>query len=191
MSKFLRIALLAGLGVIMVTSAALAVVPDPTFSTVGTCLVIAPGGEFTYTVTVKDQFNNAINNSAVTIDFTGAAGAHICSSQDAGFTAAGNTITGHTNLLGSVTFTTHGGGSVTGSIKVYADGVQIATLTRVVSPDLTGDYFINVADVSVFAAAQSGSNLVADFNCDGFVNVADVAIFAASQQNHSSDTHCP
>lgn len=192
MSKFLRIALLAGLGVIVAASAAFAVVPDPTFSTVGNCLVIAPGGEYSFSVVVRDQFNNPIGNSSVTIDFSGAAGSHVCSAQDAGFTSAGgNTITGTSAPTGLVTFTTHGGGSATGTIKIYASGVQIASLTRVVSPDITGDFFVNVSDLGAYGAAQLSGNLAADFNCDGFVNVSDLGLFAASQLNHSGDVHCP
>ena len=191
MSKFLRIALLAGLGVIVAASAAFAVVPDPTFSIVGNCLVIAPGGEYPFSVTVKDQFANPINNSAVTVDFTLAPAAHLCSGADAGFTVSGATITGHTNVSGQVTFTIHGGGSATGTIKVYADGVQIGSLAKCTSPDLNGDKVINVADLGLFATAQAGQNLAADLNCDGFVNVADLGLFASSQALHAGDVHCP
>lgn len=193
MSKFLRIALLAGLGVIVAASAAFAVVPDPTFSIVGNCLVVAPGGEYPFSVTVKDQFANPINNSAVTVDFTGASSVHLCSGADSGFTVSGATITGHTNVSGLVTFTIHGGGSqITGAtIKVYADGVQIGSLSRCTSPDLNGDKQINVADLGLFATAQAGQNLQADLNCDGFVNVADLGLFASSQALHAGDVHCP
>lgn len=193
MSKFLRMALLAGLGVMAVTSAASAVVPDPTFSSCVGCMTIAPGGEYTFSVTVKDQFNNAINNSNVTIDFAGVPVAYVCVSQDAGFTAAGQTISGKTNISGQVTFATHGGGAGAGTIKIYADGVQICSVARVHSPDIAlgSPPSIGLADVGAFAANQSANNLNSDLNCSGSVDLPDVGLFAGSQSNHTSDPHCP
>ena len=195
MSKFLRMALLAGLGVLAITSAASAVVPDPTVSSCGACLVIAPGGEYSFSVTVKDQFNNAINNSNVTVDFGSCPNVHVCAGQDAGFLPAGQTVSGHTAISGSVTFTIHGGGACNpGPIKIYADGVQICSLSRSHSPDFdhNATTTIGLADVGIFAADQSANNLDADFNCSGSVNLPDVGLFAGSQALHSSDgAHCP
>ncbi len=191
MSKFLRMALLAGLGVMAVTSAASAVVPDPTFSSCVGCMTIAPGGEYSFSVTVKDQFNLPINNSNVTIDFAGVPVVVICPTQDAGFTSAGQTISGKTGISGGVVFTTHGGGAGAGTIKIYADGVQICSVARVHSPDLSHNTKIDLPDVGAFAADQAGNILDADLNCSGSVDLPDVGLFAGSQANHSSDVHCP
>ena len=193
MSKFLRMALLAGLGVLAITSAASAVVPDPTFSSCGACLVVAPGGEYSFSVTVKDQFNNPINNSNVTVDFGSCPNVALCSGQDAGFSAVGQTVSGHTSISGSISFTIHGGGVCNpGPVKIYADGVQICSLSRSHSPDFDHTKTISLPDVGIFAADQSGNNLDADLNCSGSVNLPDVGLFAGSQANHSSDgAHCP
>jgi hypothetical protein len=55
----------------------------------------------------------------------------------------------------------------------------------VVSVDMTGDLFVNLADVGVFSAALNGAyNACADFNSDGFVNLADVGVFSAHIGHH-------
>ena len=192
MSKFLRMALLVALGVLSIASAAFAVVPDPTFSSCDACLVPAPAGDYAFTVNVKDQFNNAINNSNVTIDFGLCGGSVVfCSNQEAGFTTSGATISGHTAADGHVTFRIHGGGACVANVRIYADGVQICSVGRAHSPDLNADKFVDVSDVALLAAAQVAQDLSADLNCDGFVDVSDVALFAASQLAASSDPHCP
>lgn len=191
MSKFLRMALLAALGVLVCASVASAVVPDPTFSVIGNCMVLAPGGEYPFQVVVKDQFNNPINNSTVTVDFSACTGAKICSSQDAGFTSTATTVTGHTDPTGTVTFTIHGGNPCSGTIKVIADGVQIGSLSQASSPDLTGDFLVDVADLGAFAGDQVTQFFGADLTCDGLVDVADLGAFASSQAFHGGDPHCP
>ncbi len=194
MSKFVRIALLVALGVVTVASAALAVVPDPTNSSCGTCLVVSPNGQNTdgslsFTVIVKDQFGNPINNSNVVIDF-GTLPVVLCSGQDPGFTAVGTTLSGHTNLSGTVVFTPRGHGAGSGTVKIYADGVQICSLNHVSTTDLNGDNLVDVADLAIFAADQIASILDCDLNCDGFVDVADLSLFAANQLG-TSGTLCP
>lgn len=191
MSKFVRIALLVALGVVTAASAALAVVPDPTFSSCGNCLVLTPGGDpgVSFTVVVKDQFNNAINGSNVVIDF-GTCPVALCSGQDVGFTKTGNTISGTTNLSGTVVFTPRGGFGTDCTIKVYADGVQICSLSHVSSPDLNGDGSVDISDLSMFAGDMVSNNLESDLNCDGSVDISDLSIFAG-EMVLSGAGYCP
>ena len=191
MSKFVRIALLVALGVVTAASAALAVVPDPTFSTCGSCLVLTPGGDpaLTFTVSVRDQFNNPISGSNVVIDF-GSCPIYICTVQDAGFTSTATTISGSTSLAGLVTFTPRGSLGASCTVKVYADGVQICSLPFVSSPDLNQDYLVDVSDLAFLAADMVSYNVESDLNCDGLVDVSDLALLAENMILTSAG-NCP
>lgn len=194
MSKFVRIALLVALGAMTVASAAFAVVPDPTFSSCGTCIVLSPNGAngdpgLLFTVVVKDQFNNPINASNVVVDF-GTLPVTLCSGQEAGFAKVGQTVTGSTNLSGTVSFSFRGFGAGVGTIKVYADGVQICTVGGCSTDDLNGDYLIDVSDLAIFTNDQVSFINDPDLNCDGLVDVSDLAIFTANQLG-SAAPYCP
>ncbi|MBI5836295.1 MAG: hypothetical protein HZB25_03525 [Candidatus Eisenbacteria bacterium] len=194
MSKFVRIALLVALGAMMVASAAFAVVPDPTFSSCGTCIVLSPYGAngdpgLLFTVVVNDQFNNPINGSNVVVDF-GTLPVTLCSSQEPGFTAVGQTVAGTTNLSGTVSFSFRGWGAGVGSVKVYADGVQICTVGGTSTDDLNGDAAVDVSDLAIFTFDQISFINDPDMNCDGLVDVSDLAIFTANQTG-SPAPYCP
>lgn len=180
MSKFVRIALLVALGVVTAAGAAMAVVPDPTFCSVGPCLVVTPGGDpgLSYTVQVNDQFNTPINGSTVVVKFTDAAGVTLCSGQDAPATNVSGDLVGTTGVSGTFVFTPRGNGAYTGTVRVFADGVQIGTVANVHTCDLNPDFTMDISDVAVMGGDLATGNLEADLNCDGVVDVSDVALFA-------------
>ncbi|HVP39233.1 MAG TPA: hypothetical protein VMS93_08635 [Candidatus Saccharimonadales bacterium] len=198
MSKFVRIALMVALGVVMAVGISAAAVPDPGNSVIGTCLAFAPGGELLYTVTVNDQFGNPINNVAVDIDLTSCSAVQVCSGQDAGFTATGKVIEGHTNGSGVVTFTARAGGicqSVPGDgpIRIWAGGVKIGELTTNTSMDLDGSLDLGLIDFSDFVTDESAlpPNLESDFDCDGTVGLLDLSLFATSEFLQPWHGFCP
>lgn len=102
------------------------VVPDPTFSICPAAIHVGDGS-CCDTFYIRDQFNNPINGSNVTLDFGSCPGVSLSPSQAPGFVVAGSTITGKTDTAGRVIFCTRGSGSCTGTVKSYADGVQICS----------------------------------------------------------------
>jgi len=194
MSKFLRMALLAALGVLTITTAASAVVPDPALSTCSltSCYVLAPSGDSLITVTVKDQFGVAMNAASVVADFSGCAPAvYLCLSQEAGFIRTATTLTGTTNASGQLTIKIHGGGGCAGNFRVVASGVTLCSAQQVVSPDLNENGSIGLPDVVIFTRDQSSGNLAADLNCSGSVGLPDAVLLARWQSIHPTDPHCP
>lgn len=50
----------------------------------------------------------------------------------------------------------------------------------VTSPDLTGDFVVNIFDLAKFAAGlPPGYDICADYNCDGLVDVFDLGVWAS------------
>lgn len=192
MSKFVRIALLVALGVLAAANAAMAVVPDPTFCSVGPCLVVTPGGDpgLTFTVQVNDQFNTPINGSNVVVKFTDATGVTLCSGQDAPASNVSGDLTATTGVSGTIVFTPRGNGSFTGTVRVFADGVQIGTVADVHTCDLVADYNMDISDVATMGYDLSNGVLEVDLNCDGVIDVSDVALFAENMIL-SSGGFCP
>jgi hypothetical protein len=187
MSRFVRIALLVALGVVVAASAAFAVVPDPAFSSFGTCLVLTPNGDpaVGFTVSVRDQFNNAVNNSNVTLDFSAVANVGVCHLQDATFGATGMIVYGHTNASGIVVFTPRGGiltgGTGIGTINIAADGQLLGSLNHVASAELDGDdYSVGLGDLGVFSADYGTSSSRSNTTCDGTVGLGDLGIFSTA-----------
>lgn len=187
MSRFVRIALLVALGVVVAASAAFAVVPDPSNSSFGTCLVLTPNGDpaVGFTVVVYDQFNNPINNCNVTLDFSAMSNIGICATQDATFGATGMIIYGFTNSSGVVVFTPRGGiltgGDGVGTINIAAAGQLLGSLGSLASAESDGgDYTVGLGDLGVFAADYGSATTRSDLDCDGSVGLSDLGIFATA-----------
>lgn len=182
MSKLMRTALLVVLGVVMVGSAAMASVPDPTNSICPTGIAYGPSGFIDLVVTVRNATGANIVGSNVQMDFQ-TNGVNWCTNQAAGVTRTGNILAAVTDGSGNAHFPVRAGNcSNTSQIKIYADGLLLCTYAYGATVDLVNnDLSVNVADLGAFAVAQTGQDICGDYNGDGAVNVADLGTFAQGQ----------
>ena len=196
---------------LLVAGVAMAGVPDPATSSIGT--VINLGGNTAGTVdvlaqktmTIRDAFNNPIQNSTVVITFTNCTNQDIrlCNNQPnhagALFNCAAKTVTAVTNASGVATFRVAGGannpggnpaGALAGCASVQADGVPMGNLT-VGAPDENNAGGVTVGDLSSFAGDRFGLYRGrSDFNGDNAVTVADLALFSQFRFGGGSLASC-
>lgn len=135
-------------------------------------------GDIPYTIVVRDIASNPQIGSAVTIDFSSCPNVSVCAVvKEPAYTYDPNTRTvrAFTDALGSVTFPLHAGGLCATDVRVYADGVLLAT-TRMASPDQNGDQVVVENDFTLFEPKLGTSDLTADFDCNGVVDLEDQAI---------------
>ncbi len=154
-------------------------VPSPPNSTVPPCLVACPLGDIAYTAVVRDLANNPLVGSRVTIDFSSCPGVSVCGVvQDPGYTYDANTryVQALTDQTGTVTFRLHAGGLCAAGVRVWADGLLIAT-PRMASPDQNGDQVVVESDFTIFEAKLGTNDLTADFDCNGVVDLEDQNIW--------------
>lgn len=173
-------------------SLAMAGIPDETLSTSSSgsgCITITPAGTgpslasrgLTVTVTVVDANGDPIAGYPFQDvwlgDSVGGVDISLC---NGGSAADANTnASGVTTISGIIS----GGGWTLTGMQVRLAGVPIvgpALLIDMNSADITGDLFVNLADVGEFSI--DFNNVVydfrSDFTCDGFENLADVGELA-------------
>jgi hypothetical protein len=186
-----RLLSLAVVGIMLLgmTGLALANVPDPTLSTATTAggsVLITPAGTgvsladagCTVNVVVKDGNGDFISGYPFQDIWLDDAG-----SNDIALCQGGSTADANTNSVGETTIggLIAGGGWTTSGMQVYLAGVALTgpnLAINVVSPDITGNLIVDLADVGPFAAdVQAGSGFRSDFNFDTFVNLGDVGTF--------------
>jgi hypothetical protein len=194
----------------LVAGAAMAGIPDPALSTLGTVINLGgnTGGTVDVlaqkTVTIRDAFNNPIQNSTVVITFTNCTNQDIrlCNNQPNHpglFNCVAKTVTAVTNASGVATFRVAGGannpggnppGALAGCATVQADGVPMGSLT-VGAPDENNSGGVVVTDLSAFAGDRFGAYRGrSDFNGDNAVNVLDLAIFSQFRFGGGSTASC-
>ncbi len=94
--------------------------------------------------------------------------------------------------LGVVEIPISGGGLCPGgSIKVFADGVLLATLPEPACFDQNGDLVVDSTDVAIVRSKIGTSDPGADFDGDGIVTEADVAILMQHLGHASPDAAPP
>lgn len=177
----------------VVVSAASADVPDPSncltnIDTVQRVLMV-PGNPdeaaASFTVTVRNAANVAINNAVVQVEIGG-----IADSKTA--LCGGAVVSANTNVSGVASFNIHGGGCYKGAnaVVIRANGVEIRNFGAVMSPDYTGtdnagianrwSRSITAADFSAFGQCWQGGVGPAschDYNNDGGMNASDFSVF--------------
>jgi hypothetical protein len=204
-----KIALLGACGLLMVVaSVASAAVPDPAHSSVPA--FIRAGGAQTnagvpdptlaITITVRDFLNNPISGSNVEINYSNCSDTKLCTAVVAGRTVdcTNRAVRASTNASGQVSVSILGastnagttvppaiaGGAGSGCIRVYADGIQLATATSIdydQNGSLVGGNGVNALDLSIAKNDVGASGLGAayrgrtDYTGDGSVNAADLA----------------
>ena len=177
----MSILLLPALLLIALTTPTTAGVPDPRNSTVPTCWTLCPSGDLSVTVTVRDVNNTPQANALVDLDLCSCPNVHLCpASANDGYTVNGCHVSKLTNAAGQATFALRGGGGCLGPAAVLADGVLLANVTTIASPDQDGDLTVNAADVGLLIAKHGGADRTGDLTCDGVVDAGD----DAAQQPH-------
>jgi len=201
--------LLTACGCLM-AGAAMAGVPDPANSVIGTGINLAGNTAGVVdvaverTMTIRDAFNNPISNSTVVITFTNCTNQDIrlCNIQPSHpglFNCAQKTVTAVTNASGVATFriaggATNGGGNPAGAgvgcATVQADGVPMGNLTVGAFDDNNGGG-VNPADLAAFLGDRFGSYRGrSDFNWDGFVNPSDFSLILSVRFGGGSVSSC-
>ena len=175
-------------GVLFAASAARAGAPDPGSSSVdpwdgyGHALVI-PGSASDLddvTIVVRDASGTPLPNVDVSISLSGCEMLCIDSPDDG--------LTGTTGGSGEVTLNPRVGGCAICDVVVVADGVEIRSLSRVVSPDWDGviaDGVVTACDSAYFAGALGSSDPCADYDGDGVVGVFDLPFLAARGESNA------
>ena len=161
---------LAQLALVIATHASSGV-PSPFNSTAPSCMQVCPYGDLAYTVVVRDLANNPVTSSQVLLDFSNCTAFHLCPPP------APQTYSQVTDAQGVTTFHVKGGGGCANGVRVYADGVLLAS-PSVASPDQDGNLFVSGPD-QVALAAKTATDPTADLNCDGTHDVADDTVIAA------------
>jgi hypothetical protein len=175
-------AVIAALAMSAATAApAFAGVPSAATSIVDPCLRVCPGGDMTFHVAVKDNTGSPVPGAVVTIDLCGCGGVVFCplAGTEPYVLQSGCTVAMLANQAGIADFPIRAGGVCRDvPIGVRADGVTLATLFAVASPDQTGDSIANATDRNVLLAKLAGPyDPTCDFNCGGYLDDGDRAIF--------------
>jgi hypothetical protein len=162
-----------------------AAVPSPANSALPTCFAACPMGDLHIVVTIRDFANNPIAGSSVVLDLSLCPEAYVCTSPPADpyiYDAPSRTIRMFTGVGGVVDFPLRVGGVCgAGSVRMYADGVFMASYA-LASPDQTGNGMVVChaidTDCDVFMSKFGTINdPTADFDCDGDVDVVDQVRF--------------
>lgn len=199
----------------LVAAAAMAGVPSPGNSTTPTYIDLigyspagkdTTGGGFggTIAITVRDLANNPINASSVVLDFANCPDIRFCSDQqNANYTVncGARTVRAFTNAAGQVRFSIIGGstsvgggpGPGLGCARVFADGVQLGTMTAT-APDLDGANGLGANDLSQWIAdfGIAGNPLRgrSDYDHSGGIGANDLSQWIGRFGSVLSTTSC-
>jgi hypothetical protein len=149
-----------------IATAASAGVPSPLNSSVPSCLQVCPYGDLTYTVVIRDLANNPVGGATVVLDFLDCQTFHLCPPPSPPNTTL------IANAQGVATFALKGGGGCANAVRVFADGVLMASGVSVASPDQDGDLFVTGLDQAALLL-KGPADPTADLNCDGVHDAAD------------------
>lgn len=164
-------------------------VPDPTRSTVPTCLVACPYGDIEFVVIVRDIVDAPVANAFVQIDLCACTTLSFCPTVMGGVPVCQRTVL--SDAQGKATFAIRMGGSCPGATgKVYANGVSLSQGVSVRTVDLDGTLVVDGADVAIANALVGSAGGVADMDCSGLVDVSDVA-FVEAHRGHTCDEIIP
>jgi hypothetical protein len=160
---------------------AFAMVPSPATSYVDPCLRVCPAGDMNFHVVVRDPASNPVANSTVMIDLCACPGVVLCPPiGNEGYSIFnGCQVVAFTSVSGFADFQLRAGGTCSGGpVNVYADGVLLATLTAVSSPDQNGDASVTATDQGILAATKMNGpyDRTADFNCSAGLDPGDQLI---------------
>jgi hypothetical protein len=158
---------------------AFAGVPSSANSYVDPCLRICPAGDMNFHVVVRDVSSNPVANSSVAIQLCVCHAIVLCPlNGNENYSINGCDIVAITNAAGIADIQLRAGGTCSGGpINVYADGVLLATLSAVSSPDQNGDDAVTAADQAILAGKMGGPyDPTGDFNCSAGLDPGDQLI---------------
>ena len=147
-------------------------VPDVYNSIADTNLVASPDGGFNYVVWLRDANNTPIVNVYVILDFTGAPGIQLCSSQDSDHDGKLIVVS---DGAGRATFNVKAGGTSNGTVTV-GTALEIIRNVHLISTDLDGDNDVDAQDQAALNALMGTSGPIGDFDKNGTVDSADATI---------------
>ena len=160
-------------------------VPNASTSSVPPILTACPMGDLTYVVTVRDAGMNPVPNAHVSLDFSDCPNIHFCPTTPppAYVFETPTTIALNAGALGQAVFYLEAGGTCSGAIQIYADGVLLTDgtahpLVTVANADQTGDAVVSAEDAALLAA-KPANDPTADLNGDGIHDTADETLMAA------------
>ena len=163
---------------------ALGDVPSPNTSTVDPCLVLCPAGDLVFKVVVR--FTNGLPYPGAWVDLEHSScpdfrlgppreGDPYQLLSGAGFALVRVT----SDAQGVALFPVRAGGScAAGGVRVYADGVLLAT-RALASPDQDGDGLVGASDAALLQAKTGGTDPTGDLDCSASVTAADAALLDA------------
>jgi len=178
----------------LVSSAAVASIPNAENSDTPDCFAMCPASDICQTITVRDQNNNPMPNTEVRLEFSASCDAVICwcPGQDHPI------VTGMTDGSGVVTFCVDAGGCCDDTpyaVQVVAEpgAVELKLYESIASPDNhsdttgNGDCDVDLNDFVVFSAMFLTDNCCGniidedqyDGVCDCNVNLNDFVGFSA------------
>lgn len=179
LSRRLAVSTIAAFG--LLAPIARAGVPSPGHSDVDPCLRVCPGGDMNFHVLVRDASGLPIAGAFVDIDLCACPGVTFCpyAGSEPYQVFGGCHAVRATGPDGVADFPLRAGGLCSGAaVPVHADGVLLATLTSVASPDQNGDAIVNATDRIVLLPKLDGPyDSTCDFNCGGYLDDGDRAIF--------------
>lgn len=149
-------------------------IPDPVNCVADTCLLLAPAGNFSYRVVLRDESFAPVSAASVVLDFVGAPGIVLCSASDPD---GDRRVEGLTDGTGTCTLQARGGGQSTGYVVVTGQG-QMIRLAYPRSTDLNGDLVVTSADVTLHASLPASSR-AGNYDCDSDCDAADRAVIQA------------
>ena len=175
----MRRCLLFCLAVAGLAAPATAAVPSPTNSIVP-CVRASLSEGLQTLVIVRDIANVPLVGSTVVIDLSDCPGFTSCPLSDPtgrppDYTWDPDSRTARMNtwIEGRAAFFLAGGGTGgLGTVRVYADGVLLAT-RALFSPDQDGDLFITGEDETLWNSKLGTADPTGDLDCDGVVTTAD------------------
>jgi len=147
-------------------------VPDAYNSIADTTVVASPDGGFSYVVWLRDGNNMPITNVYVILDFTGAPGIQLCSSQDSDHDGKLIVVS---DGQGRATFNVKAGGTSNGTATV-GTALDVIKSVHLISTDLDGDSDVDAQDQAALNALMGTSGPPGDFDKNGTVNSADATI---------------
>lgn len=161
---------------------AFADVPSAEWSVVDPCLVFCPAGDDTFHVLVRKILGRPYAQPIVVIDYNDCSNLRVC--PPLGDEPYIHQEQNHViRMTGDNQGNTHlpvraGGGCAANTIRIYADGVQLAT-RAFASPDQSGDGVVDGRDLTLLQLRIGSPDPSADLDCDGVVTPADASILLA------------
>jgi hypothetical protein len=159
---------------------ALADVPDPAHSTVGSVLAVCPEGDMVFTVVARNFVDRPMAGVSVVLKFGSCPSFASCPDVPGMPTpyavdGPNRMILQSTGLQGIADLPIRMGGTCPDSLVViYGDGVVFARRS-VVSPDQNGDLVVDATDLALLQSRLGQADPTGDFDGDGIVTAADVA----------------